>query len=313
MTARHAFVTGGTGFLGVNLVKQLNAAGWHVTAMHRATSDLTYLKRFSADLVVADITDRGSIVKAMPTDVDAVFHVAGNVSFDTAGDVAQTRDNVDGTKNMVAAALAQGAGRFIHTSSGASYGLHDGISIDEDTPSNAMDVPVNYFRTKKLAEDAALSGLSQGLDVVVVNPTNIVGPFDRVIWGPMIIAIAASALGSVGTGGGSFCHVDDVAKAHIAAFEKGVTGGRYLLAGAVARFEEVGRVIAQLTGGTAPTASDVRDPNTSPEMHYMMSKMQIVESEKAARELGYKAASLESMFGDLYQWMRDENLLETSS
>lgn len=309
MTTRHAFVTGGTGFLGVNLIKQLNAAGWQVTAMHRPTSDLTYLSRFSAELVVADITDRASILGAMPTDVDAVFHVAGNVSFEASGDAAQTRDNVEGTANMVAASLAKGAGRFIHTSSGASYGLHDGIPINEETPSNAMDVPVNYFRTKKRAEDAALAGIKEGLDVVVVNPTNIVGPFDRVIWGPMITAIADGALNSVGTGGGSFCHVDETAKAHIAAFEKGVTGGRYLLAGAVARFEEVGRVIAQLTGGTAPVASDTRDPTISPELHYMLSKMQIVESDRAEKELGYKAVSLERMFGDLCAWMRAEGLL----
>ena len=90
MTGKTAFVTGASGFIGTNLVKQLGEAGWSVIAMHRETSDLTYLSRFPATLVVGDIGDRDFLAGAIPDGVDAVFHVAGNVSFDSAGDEAQS-------------------------------------------------------------------------------------------------------------------------------------------------------------------------------------------------------------------------------
>ena len=299
MTNKTAFVSGASGFIGVNLVKQLGLAGWEVTALHRASSNLAYLSRFPARRVIGDITDASALDAAMPAGVDAVFHVAGNVSFDAAGDAAQNSDNIDGTRNMVTAALNKKARRFIHTSSGASWGLQDNIEINEESLSNVEDTPINYFRTKKLAEDAALAGLERGLDVVVVNPANVVGPFDGVIWGPFVQAIAQGKLEKVGTGG-----------AHITAFERGVRGERYLLSGAQARFELVGETVADLVGGKAPRASSERDPGMSPEMFNLMSLNQLIDCSKAMRVLDFKPVALRTMFGDLCAWMREEGLLD---
>ncbi len=310
MTNKTAFVSGASGFIGVNLVKQLGLAGWEVTALHRASSNLTYLSRFPARRVIGDITDATALDAAMPAGVDAVFHVAGNVSFDSAGDAAQNSDNIDGTRNMVTAALNNKARRFIHTSSGASWGLQDNIEINEESLSNVDDTPINYFRTKKLAEDAALAGLERGLDVVVVNPANVVGPFDGVIWGPFVQAIAKGKLEKVGTGGAAFCHVDEVVRAHITAFERGVRGERYLLSGAQARFVEVGETVAALVGGEAPRASSERDPGMSPEMFNLMSLNQLIDCSKAIRVLGFKPVSLRTMFDDLCAWMHEEGLLD---
>ena len=310
MSKKTAFVTGASGFIGVNLVKELLAAGWDVTALHRKSSNLAYLSRFDARRVVGDITDIASIEAAMPKGVDAVYHVAGNVSFDAAGDAAQNQDNIDGTVNMVACALANGARRFIHTSSGASWGLQDNIEINESSPSNVDKIPINYFRTKKLAEEAALAGLERGLDVVVVNPANVVGPFDNVIWGPFIQLIAKGELKKVGTGGAAFCHVEEVARAHIAACEKGKRGNRYLLAGAQASFAEVGDTVARLVGGTAPSPSNERDSGMTEEMFGLMSSNQVIDCSKAMRELDFNPVALESMFADLVAWMRQESLLD---
>ena len=302
VTTKTAFVTGASGFIGVNLVDQLGRAGWRVIAMHRASSNLAYLSRFPAERVIGDITDADSLDAAVPEGVDAVFHVAGNVSFDSAGDAAQNDDNINGTRNMVAAARNKNARRFIHTSSGASWGLQDNTAIDEESSTNVDDIPINYFRTKKRAEEEALKGLALGLDVVVVNPANVVGPF--------IQAIAAGKLDNVGTGGAEFCHVEEVARAHIAAFEKGRRGEKYLLAGAQASFAEVGRTVAELVGGTAPIASSQRDPGMSPEMFNLMSLNQIIDCSKAVRELSFKAVALRDMYADLCDWMRAEGLLD---
>ena len=210
--------------------------------------------------MVGDIGDREFLARAIPEGVDAVFHVAGNVSFDSAGDAAQTHANVAGTRAVVEAAKAKNAGRFIHTSTGAVFGLHDGVPIDETAPSNADEIPVNYCRSKKAAEDIVLEAAAAGLDAVCVNPGNVVGPYDRVLWGPFVQAIASGAMTTVGTGGGAFCHIDETAKAHITAYERGRRGERYILAGANESFATAARIVAGLVGVAPPVPTSARNP-----------------------------------------------------
>ena len=309
MAGKTAFVTGASGFIGTNLVKQLGEAGWSVIAMHRETSDLTYLRQFPASLVVGDIGDRDFLTRAIPEGVDAVFHVAGNVSFDSAGDEAQTHANVAGTRAVVEAAKARGVGRFIHTSTGAVFGLQDGVPIDEMSPSNADELPVNYCRSKKAAEDIVLEAAAAGLDAVCVNPGNVVGPYDRVIWGPFVQAIASGAMTTVGSGGGAFCHIDETAKAHITAYERGRRGERYILAGANESFATAARIVAELTGVEPPVETSARNPDASDEIHFVTNQTQILLCDKAVRELGFRPVPLGTMFADLCAWMREEGLL----
>ena len=309
MTGKTAFVTGASGFIGTNLVKQLGEAGWSVIATHRETSDLTYLQQFPATRVVGDIGDRDFLAGAIPEGVDALFHVAGNVSFDSAGDEAQTHANVAGTRAVVEVAVAKNVGRFIQTSTGAVWGLHDGVPIDETAPSNALEVPVNYCRTKKMAEDIVLAAVADGLDAVCINPGNVVGPYDRVIWGPFVQAIASGALTAVGSGGGSFCHIDETAKAHITAYERGGRGERYILAGANESFAAVAAVVAEIVGVAPPQPTSERNPGVSDEIHFVTNQTQIMLCDKAVRELGFKPVPLRTMFEDLCSWMREEGLL----
>ena len=309
MTSKSAFVSGASGFIGVNLVKQLVSLNWDVTAMHRESSNLQYLSKIPVRRVVGDITQLESLLKIMPENTDAVFHVAGNVSFDSSGDITQNRDNIDGTKNMVTCSIEKNISRFIHTSSGASWGLQDNMTITEESPSNVHDIPINYFRTKKLAEDEALAGLKRGLDVVVINPANVVGPFDNVIWGPFVESIFKGDLRTVGTGGAAFCHVEEVAKAHISAFYKGKRGNKYLLAGTQASFQEVGETVANILGAVPPIASSEGDPSMTPEMSKLMSLTQMIDCSKAIEALGFKSVSLQKMFSDLCAWMNEEELL----
>ena len=313
MTGKTAFVTGASGFIGVNLVKQLGEAGWSVIAMHRQTSDLTYLRQFPATRVVGDIGDRAFLEDTIPEGVDALFHVAGNVSFDSSGDQPQTHANVAGTRAVVDVAKAKNVGRFVHTSTGAVWGLHDGIPIDETAPSNVDEIPVNYYRTKKAAEDIVLEAAATGLDAVCVNPGNVVGPYDRVIWGPFVQAIASGAMTTVGTGGGAYCHVDETAKAHISACEQGRRGERYILAGANETYATVASVVAGLVGVDAPTVSSEPNPDASAEIQYTSMRTQIMLCDKAVRELGFKPVPLRTMFEDLCVWMREEGLLPASA
>src|SRR6476620_3398012 len=128
-----AFVTGSTGFVGLNLIEQLTAAGWNVVALHRQGSDLTYLKRFDVQRVVGDIADLAAVERAMPEKVDAVFHTAADLSSWSRNNERQTQNNIVGTQNVVTAALKKRARRFVHTSTSSVYGLIS-TPIDETAP-----------------------------------------------------------------------------------------------------------------------------------------------------------------------------------
>jgi len=160
--SRTAFVTGGTGFVGLNLVQQLMAGDWDVTALHRTSSDLTYLKRFNPRLAVGEITDPASLMAALPQGTDTVFHVAGNTNMWRKRNAQQTRDNVEGTRNVVEACLARGVRRLIVTSSISAYGGVSG-AVTEETPSLAAQSWVNYEKTKWQAQELALSAVPRGL------------------------------------------------------------------------------------------------------------------------------------------------------
>src|SRR5918993_254868 len=127
-----AFVTGATGFLGLNLVEQLSERGWVVVAYHRPTSDTARLTQFPVRLAEGYIADFDAVASAMPQGADAVFHLAANTGVWSRRNPEQTRDNVEGTKAIIAAARAKAVKRVIHVSSWSAYGL-DHPTIHEST------------------------------------------------------------------------------------------------------------------------------------------------------------------------------------
>jgi len=306
MSGSVAYLTGGTGFIGLYLARLLIDKGWHVVALHRPGADVDALGVLGVDLAEGDLNDAASIMDTVPDTPDAIFHVAGNVSFDSTGDSAQTSDNVGGTRNLLATARARNCRRFVYTSTGATFGFHDGW-VTEDTPSNAMEVPINYFRTKTLAENAVLDAAAGGLDVVILNPANVVGPGDRVIWTPFVKAIKSGVLSGVGPGTGSFCHIDEVVSAHLAAYERGQSGHRYILAGDVARFVDLAAMVARLTDGHAPPVTDAAPKGMSPETFELMSHVQLLDCSKAERELGFRPVCVDKMFNDLVTWLQQKD------
>ena len=106
-TKKKAFVTGATGFVSLNLIEELCSAGYEVTALHRPTSDLQFLGRLDANRVVGTITDKATLEAVMEEGVDVFFHVAANTNVWARNNDTQTRDNVDGTRNMVNVALQE--------------------------------------------------------------------------------------------------------------------------------------------------------------------------------------------------------------
>lgn len=321
-----AFVTGATGFLGLNLVERLAARGWDIVAYHRPTSDLARLKTFPVRLAAGDLADRAAVAAGMPHGVDAVFHVAGNTTMWRRRRREQWHDNVDGTEAVLAAARERGAMRFVHVSTVSVYG-HAG-TISEDSPQLGAESDMIYPKSKGVAEAAVKRAAAEGFPAVIVNPAHIVGRYDTRNWGRMIRMIVRGTVPGVPPGGGSFCHAAAVAEALIAAAEKGRVGQNYLLGGADASFLEVLTLVGRLTGKRVPrrampafvvrlyarlltawAALSGREPDITPDIAAVTTHYPRIVCRRAVAELGYRPASLETMLEDAYRWMRAEGLV----
>ena len=254
-----AFVTGGTGFIGINLIELLISEGWSVTALHRATSNLEYLSRFPIALAEGSITDRDSLERAIPHGTDVVFHVAGDTSFWSKNNAQQDANNIGGTRNMVEVAAQKGVGTFIHTSSNAVWGRVHG-TIDEETPAEGASSWINYERSKCLAELEALKGVEPGMKVVVVNPSEVVGPYDTTSFGRLFFLLRDGKLPAVSPGTLQVTHVHDVVRAHLDAVTKGRNGERYLLTGDAIEFPDFVREIARVSSAKAPMTAPASSP-----------------------------------------------------
>jgi nucleoside-diphosphate-sugar epimerase len=318
---RAAFVTGGTGFVGLNLVRELMVRGWDITALHRPSSDLKLLKRFHPKLAVGELSDANSLIAAIPPGTDTVFHVAGNTNMWRGGNVQQTLDNVEGTRNVVEAAIAKKVRRLIVTSSISAYGLVDG-EITEETPSQAANSSVNYQKTKWRAQEIARAAVSRGLEVVIMQPGAIMGPYDIGTWSRLFLMVRDHKLPGVPPSLLTFTHVREVVAAHIAAADKGKNGASYLLGGENKTMMDLVSEIAALLGKPKPTKETPlgllrvaaalgdlasrftgREPPITPEVGRMMGRRVCVTSAKAKRELCYKVVPLKVMVRDCYDWM----------
>lgn len=326
--SRMAFVTGADGFIGVNLVEELLTQGWQVTAMHPADASLHRLARLAAQRVVGDVTDPRSLRAAMPEQVDAVFHTATNTSLWSRQRIEQLKINVKGTRNAVRAALETGARRFIHTSSLVAYGLHGG-TVSEDTPSRGIGSTISYVRSKALAEREIRQGISRGLNAVILNPAHVMGPHDEYNWSRIFRMVQRGRLPAMPGGGGSFCHVRSVVRAHVAAVDRGKTGSNYLLGGADSSYIGLVRAIAKLMNvSIRPRSLPMpamrglaridellstllgREPELTVDTIELLSATLYCRNAKAVAELGYQPLPLATLIGDCHQWLVDSGRLK---
>jgi dihydroflavonol-4-reductase len=326
MPNKTAFVTGGTGFIGLNLVEHLTQSGWDVTALHRPNSRLTQLQKYPVRLVEGAIEDAVSLERAVPEDVDAVFHVAGDVSLWSGLRDRLWRTNVEGTRNMVATALAKRSRKFVHTSSTAVYGIQI-EPFDETSPKRGKN-SFNYQNSKTAAEEEVVKGIDQGLDAVFLNPANVIGRYDWGTWSQFIRLAANRQLFRIPPGHACYADVGAVVRAHLAAAEKGRTGHNYILGGNEASYAEIVQMVGKLLGqptntvvgrpfvlrGAGRVAEWIstitgKEPRISQESAALVSASIISRSDKAMRELDYRPASVETMLKECIDWMIAENLI----
>lgn len=324
-----AFVTGASGFVGSHLARELHRQGWAVHVLLRSTSSLQEISDVPVTVHRGDVTDAASITAALPQGVDAVFHVAASTNLWSRNNAQQSRINVEGTRNLIAAAEAAGARRFVHTSSFVTWGFQDGV-FTEDSPRSAAGDWINYFHTKHLSEQMVLEACAGGrLDAVVVNPANVLGAGDWHNWSRLFKLVHTRSLPGAPPGGGNFCDAREVARAHVEAWRRGVSGHRYLLGGEFASYLQLIGIAGEILGATVPdkpmpvwllmAAARFRgavavltgkEPDITPEAVAIATHDIRCDSGKAQRELGYRIVPLHDMVRDTLDWMTARGLLQ---
>jgi dihydroflavonol-4-reductase len=247
-------VTGGTGFVGANVVRALLKRGVEVRALVRPRSDTRNLDSLEVELVAGDLRDRGSLEAALDG-CDIVYHVGAMYALWARNPREIYDSNVTGTINILEAAGQAGVQKIVYTSSVATIGLpKDGTPGTEEVPLPPEDMVSDYKRSKYLAEQEVLKYAQRGLPVVIVNPSFPVGAWDvkPTPSGQIIVNFLRGKIPAYVDTGLNVVDVEDVAIGHVMAAERGRIGERYILGHANLTLPELFQLLAQVSGMNAP-------------------------------------------------------------
>jgi dihydroflavonol-4-reductase len=256
----NCFVTGASGFIGANLVHELEARGYGVKVLLRRNTDLRGLEGAQYEYVEGDLSNRRSLADAM-RGCDWCFHVAASYHLWMKDYAPMYAANVEGTRNVLLAATDANCSRIVYTSTVGCVGLPQ-IEGGEILASNescyaSLDQMTNHYkRSKWQAEQVALDFARRGAPVVLVNPTAPIGPRDvkPTPTGKVILDFLNRAMPGYIETGLNWVHVRDVCAGHILAAEKGRPGERYILGSAEGNWtlQEAFAVLEELTDIPAP-------------------------------------------------------------
>jgi dihydroflavonol-4-reductase len=249
-----ALVTGATGFIGSNLARELLCQGYSVRALLRAHSDTRNIEGLDIERAYGDLRDSEAVERALEG-CQVVFHVAACYTFWLPHPAEMYEINVGGTQNVLWAALRRGVERVVLTSTCSTVGLSsNGTPSDESVYPQPCDLVGHYKKSKYQAELAAMELHRQGLPLVVVNPTTPVGPGDirPTPTGQMIVDYLRGRMFAYVDTGLNIVDVEDVARGHILALERGREGQRYLLGNRNLTLKQVFQMLERITGIGAP-------------------------------------------------------------
>ena len=327
----NCFVTGASGFIGANLVHELNARGHRVKALLRPNADLRGLKDAAFERVDGDVSDRAALERAL-RGCDWCFHVAASYHLWLRDYAPMYAANVEGTRNVIEAATAAGCSRIVYTSTVGCIGLPkdtEGVvtPTDESAPVSEAQMSNHYKLSKWKAEVVARELAAKGAPVVIVNPSAPVGPRDvkPTPTGQVIVDFLNRAMPAYLDTGLNWVHVRDVATGHILAAEKGRVGERYILGHEQGNWtmKEALDLLAEITGVPAPgfrvpywvalSAARVNEvfanltgkPPKAPVAGVRMAKYKMFfNPAKAVRELGLPQTPPREALADAVEWFR---------
>ncbi len=257
VTQDYVFVTGGTGFVGANLVRVLRQNGFRVKALVRPQSCQDNLQGLDVEIITGDLNDPA--LGSKMTGCRYLFHVAAHYSLWRREYDRLTQINVQGTANVLAAARQAGIERTVYTSSVAAIGVPaDRTVIADETYQSPPEKLIGaYKQSKYWAEQEALKAVQSGQDIVIVNPSTPIGPHDikPTPTGETIVRFLQRQMPAYVDTGLNLIHVRDVAQGHLLALQKGQSGDRYILGNQNLSFKQMLDILADITGIPAPTVA----------------------------------------------------------
>ncbi len=320
-------VTGATGFVGSAVARRLLAAGHEVRVLARPGSDLRNLDGLNVQRVQGDLRDAATLERAV-AGCQFLFHVAADYRLWARDPRELYTSNVEGTRDLMRAAGAAGVERIVYTSSVATLGhTLDGSPADENTPVTETDMIGDYKRSKFRAEEVVRELVrSQGLPVVIVNPSAPFGPRDikPTPTGRVVVQAASGRLPAYVDTGLNVVHVDDVAEGEWLAFERGRVGERYVLGGEDMSLADILSRVASVAGRSpprirlAPAAvlpvaylaeawarlTGSGEPMATVSGVRMSTHRMFYSSAKARRELGYRPRPAAEALADAVHWFQ---------
>jgi len=315
-------VTGASGFLGSHVARQLVARGEAVRVLMRASSTNRAVADLSLEYITGDLRDPASLDRAL-SGVNYVFHVAADYRLWAKKSRDIYDSNVEGTKNLLAAAKRAKIEKFIYTSTVATIAVDRPELPTEATDARLEEMIGHYKRSKWMAEREALNAAKEGLPVVVAMPTTPVGPGD---WKPtptgkIILDFLNGKMPGYVETGLNFVGAEECAEGHLLVADKGKVGERYLLGAQNLTLKALLDELAKITGLPAPTlkiphgvALGVaymntafsrligREPGIPVEGVKIAQHLMFVDCAKAQRELGYKPGSVGAALERAVRW-----------
>ena len=318
-------VTGGSGFVGRAVVVELLARGRAVRVLARNPQHKA-LKGLDVEVALGNLRDRQSLKRAL-AGCTHLFHVAADYRLWVPDPEEMYAVNVQGTLDLLEEGWRRGLARVVYTSTVGTLGNPgDGTPGTEDTPVTLKDMVGHYKRTKFLAEQVALDFACQGLDLVVVNPSTPVGPWDfrPTPTGQMIVDFLKRRMPAYLETGLNLIHVKDVARGHLLAEEKGRVGEKYILGHENLSLSQIFHMLADLAGVPAPkvklpywpvlalayvdeglaTYIRRRPPRMPVTAIRMAKKYMYFDNRKAVQYLGLTLTPVRQALADAVAWFR---------
>jgi len=323
-------VTGATGFIGSAVVRHLLEARREVRAIVEPGANTKNLDDLNVERVTCDVTDTQRMTKIL-SGCEALYHLAAVYRVWVADPTPIWRVNVEGTSATLLAAQNAKVGRVVYTSSIAAVGLVDGGEADENTKFDIFDIANDYIMTKWVSERIALTFAQSGMSLVVVNPAFPVGPRDiaPTPTGNIVLTALRGEVPGIVPGGICTIDVDDCAKGHLLAEERGRTGERYILGHENVTLKELYTLVAKVAGikpprltFPAPMAASValamelwadhvshKEPKATYRAARYAMRNAFFNTAKAKRELGLPTRPLEESIRRAVDWFRQSGMV----
>jgi len=325
------FVTGGTGFVGAHVVRKLFERGDRVIVLVRPSSDLTLLANMPVETAVGDLTNFESMLPYM-NGIEEVYHVAADYRLWARDPLTIYRNNVEGTLNVMEAALRSNVSKVVYTSTVGCLGIpKDGSPGTEDTPVKREELVGHYKKSKYDAERVAIEYVNKGLPVVIVNPSTPIGPGDvkPTPTGKILLDFLKGKMAGYVDTGLNLVAVEDVAEGHLLAAQYGRVGEKYIVGNRNMTLREILDVLAKLTNrkptrlrvphsialaaaiiDTAKARLFGGEPDIPIEGALMARKKMFFSSKKAIRELGLPQSSIEDALDRAIKWFQDNGYVK---